>query len=213
MSLVFRPLVLMLTAAGIGAPLVWRTTHGITAAEPTVYADVEVPARPASYVNANGLREAYEITLVSAWPTPPGESEACNNRSHASLAGTLDRVDQAHYAGRLARRTDLAFCGQHPGADNAPKACSMRLTATDTVEAVAEVGQSDGNGRLARLVWRPMADSSNATASGSCSTTFARALERMHATAVHAIELTLPAANAGSTEQSLDDWGWKVAIE
>lgn len=223
MSSVFRPIVLTLTVAGLGAPLAWRAKYGLAADEPTVYSDVAIADNAAAYVNGNGLRRAYRIGLVSAWPVPAGESDACNNRSTASLNGMLTQVDQSHYAGQLERRTDLGFCGRHPGSGAVSNACSMRLTGTDTVEAVAEVAEPDGNGRAARLVWRPTADTVNGgavngdavngKATGTCSTTFARALERMHATVAHGIELTLPAATVGHSEQSLDDWGWKVVID
>jgi hypothetical protein len=208
-----RSLIILATAGAICAPIVLRVAENGGAAggqeTGTAYALVAAHAND-SLRPASSLKNEYMLRLASAWPSPAGETEECNNRSSETLAGALVRVDDRHYRGRLVRRSDIGFCGSHP---TAGPPCSARLQGVDTVDAAVELGPVTSGGRESRIVWRPNGEGNSVESWGSCDEHFSTALRKMYGSATHSLELVLPVRGAGIREQALDDWGWTGTVE
>jgi hypothetical protein len=209
-----RSLIILATAGAICTPIVLRvleTGSGAGGQETsTAYALVADDQVNDTLRSGSSLKHEYTLRLASAWPSPAGETDECNNRSSETLAGALVRVDAGHYGGRLVRQSDIGFCGSHPATG---PACSARLQGVDTVDAVVELGPATPGGHESRIAWRPRGEGKSVESWGSCDERFSSALRRMYGSVTHSLELVLPERGAGLRKQALDDWGWTGTVE
>lgn len=152
------------------------------------------------------LRPRYRVRIESAWPTPPGETDQCNNRASETLEGSLRRVGTTRYEGRLHRQSRLGFCGTH---GTAVTSCGAVLRGEGEVGVVAEV--TDINGApVMSLVWRPMPGTTRVRIEGSCARRFMEALERMYRDAAHSVDFPVP--GEGGHHLTLEDYGRTIDI-
>jgi hypothetical protein len=155
------------------------------------------------------VESVYHLRLTSAWPELRLSAE-CVNGGEEVLDGNLHWTDSSLYRGEFSRQTTIRFCGSH---GSAADGCSATLTGSGTVLVEGTVLGSSHNrdGNLVELRWVP--DSTTvATLSGDCPDDFGENLRRLYATAIHSVELVLPAGHRRPERQRVEDYGWVVEI-
>ena len=153
------------------------------------------------------LRPSYQLRLDSAWPSPAGETDACNNRASESLEGSLRRVGTNRYEGRFTRQTRLGFCGTH---GTAVEACGAVLRGEGDVGVVGRVAAGADGRPVMTLFWQPVPGTTRIRMEGSCAPAFTQALEEMYRHAVHSVEFAVP--DQGVKRVALEDYGRTLEI-
>jgi hypothetical protein len=165
------------------------------------------PDHPAPPANRVVLRPSYQLQLESAWPAPPGETDACNNRASETLAGSLRRVGANRYEGRFTRRTRLGFCGTHGAA---VQRCGAVLRGEGQVGVVGVISAGAAGRPTMSLVWQPIPGTTRIRMDGSCAPRFIAALEGMYRDAVHSVDFSVPVEE--HEKAILEDYGRTLEI-
>jgi hypothetical protein len=153
------------------------------------------------------LRPSYQLRLDSAWPSPAGETAACNNRASESLEGSLRRVGANRYEGRFTRQTRLGFCGTH---GTAVEPCGAVLRGEGDVGVVGRVTAGSDGRSVMTLVWQPIPGTTRIRIEGSCAPAFTHALGEMYRNAVHSVDFAVP--DQGLKRVALEDYGRTLEI-
>jgi len=194
-------MVLFAAAAAAAALMIADEASAQTLATRTLTAIT--PPKPSRVV----LRPTYQIRLESAWPVPPGETDACNNRASETLDGSLRRVGPNRYEGRFVRQTRLGFCGTH---GPAVATCGAVLRGEGEVGVVGEVAAGADGRPTMSLAWQPVPGTTRIRIEGSCAPRFTEALEGMYRDAVHLVDFPVP--EEGRHDIALEDYGRKLEI-
>jgi hypothetical protein len=158
-------------------------------------------------LRAATLRPSYQLRLDSAWPSPAGETDACNNRASESLEGSLRQVGATRYEGRFTRETRLGFCGAH---GTAIERCGAVLRGEGDVGVVGRVTAGPDGRPVMTLIWQPIPGTTRVQVEGSCAPAFTRALEVMYRNAVHSVDFAVP--GQGVQRVALEDYGRTLEI-
>jgi hypothetical protein len=181
----------------------------LTTLLPVHDARAQTLARPLAAPAPNiPLRSVYGVRVESAWPTPPGETDACNNRASEVLVGTLHRAGNDRYDGRFVRRTRLGFCGTHAAAVDR---CGLLLLGEGEVTVEGRVSRGADGISILSLTWHPVSSTTRLLVDGNCAPRFTAALEAMYRTAVHSVEFAVPAGE-GPWEIALEDYGRRIEL-
>ena len=192
-----RPTVRLLWALGLSA-----LTAAPAAAQTIVHSDAAAPPRVA-------LPDAYRLRLESAWPQATAD-QACRNGGDEIVEGLLQRGADGVYRGSLERRTLILFCGAHAASG---RPCELALEGDGTVATTGHVvpDETSPSGSALRLSWRP-SDTHAAIVRGACSAQFKRAVKGMYLSAVHGVELAVPAAGQGKRVERLENYAWTAEV-
>ncbi len=190
----FRALLLLTRSLSAAAPLAGQAE--VAFAPPAAIA--VTPAAPP--------RAAWGIRLVSDWPQYVSGA-GCVNGGSETLTGTLARDASGGFHGLLERSAVIRFCGQH---GQAKAACTLTLTSTGVVEAVAREQRQGGEAWLA-LSWAAPAAGAEAVVTGTCPEAFRAAVERLYLSVAHALEVPLP-SEGGAHAIRLEDYGWVAEL-
>ena len=165
------------------------------------------------------LKTAYHLVLTSTWPQDQ-TAGGCRNGGVETVEGTLTRAADGTYSGRLARRTELLFCGAHgkaahgeaaQGGDEMGCALTLRGRGTVAMTGVVMGDEQSPSGRAMRATWTPD-PAHQATVTGACAAAFKDALRAMYLTTPHAVEFPLTTAGQGARSEQLENYAWAVEL-
>jgi hypothetical protein len=160
------------------------------------------------------LKAVYHLVLTSTWPQEL-TAGGCRNGGVETVEGTLTRGAGGAYTGRLARHTELLFCGAHGeaahGADEAGCALTLRGEGTVAMTGVVMEDESSPSGRAMRATWTPDPEH-QATVTGACAAAFKDALRAMYLATPHAVEFPLTTAGQGARSEQLENYAWAVEL-
>ncbi|MBK6422998.1 MAG: hypothetical protein IPI38_09665 [Gemmatimonadetes bacterium] len=178
----------------------------VTAAPLAAQAEVALaapyPLSPSPGDTRPAVRAIWGVRLTSDWPQYVSGAE-CVNGGSETLTGTLIRDAAGGFRGLLERSAVIRFCGQH---GQAATACTLTLTSTGVVEAVARE-QRDGAETWLALSWAAPEGGAEAQVTGSCPAAFQAAVERLYLSVGHTLEVPLT-AGGGAQVVRLEDYGW-----
>ncbi len=159
------------------------------------------PPATATIAPAVAPRAAWGVRLVSDWPQYVSGA-GCVNGGSEVLTGTLARDASGGFRGLLERSAVIRFCGQH---GQAATACTLTLTSTGVVEAVAREQRQGGEAWLA-VSWAAPEGGGEAHVTGNCPVAFQAAVERLYLSVAHTLEV--PLTGAAGQPMHLEDYGW-----